>query len=151
MTYQTLEIERRSMRELLRIIEGLDDKTNRLFAVWCAREALKLIEDPDPRSLAGLGVAERFANGEASLDELRAASAAAYDASAAADAALDASAAAYAASVAAAYYAAYAAANAARAAASVVADYAAAAYADVRKAQIEKLREWITLQRCQKA
>lgn len=48
----------------------LDDRTNRLFAVWCAREALKLVENPDPRSVAACDVAERFANGEATDEEL---------------------------------------------------------------------------------
>jgi hypothetical protein len=56
----------------------LDDKTNRLFAVWCAREALKLIKDPDPRSIAACDVAEKFALGSATKEELAAAWAAAW-------------------------------------------------------------------------
>jgi hypothetical protein len=56
-----------------------DDRTLRLFAVWCARNTPladgrktgNLITDP--RSLAALDVAERFANGKASADELAAA------------------------------------------------------------------------------
>jgi hypothetical protein len=56
----------------------LDDRTLRLFAVWCAREALNLIDSPDPRSIAACDVAERFANGEATADELAAARAAAW-------------------------------------------------------------------------
>ena len=63
-----------------------DDRTLRLFAVWCARNTPlpdgrktgNLITDP--RSLAALDVAERFANGTASRDELDAARAAAGDA-----------------------------------------------------------------------
>lgn len=55
----------------------LDDRTLRLFAVWCAREALKLIPNPDPRSVAACDVAERFANGEATQTELVAARSAA--------------------------------------------------------------------------
>jgi len=55
----------------------IDERTARLFAVWCARETLKLISDPDPRSVAACDVAERYANGEATADELAAASAAA--------------------------------------------------------------------------
>ena len=51
----------------------IDAKTLRLFAVWCAREALKLIDKPDPRSIAARDVAERYANGEATADELAAA------------------------------------------------------------------------------
>ncbi len=53
------------------------EKTLRLFAAWCAREALKLIDDPDPRSLAACDVAERHANGKATVEELAAALAAA--------------------------------------------------------------------------
>ena len=51
----------------------IDDRTLRLFAVWRAREALKLVANPDPRSVAACAVAERFANGEAGVDELAAA------------------------------------------------------------------------------
>ena len=67
----------------------LDDRANRLFAVWCVRESLKLTDDPDPRSVAVCDVAERYANGQATDDELAAAWAAARDAawSAAGDAA----------------------------------------------------------------
>ena len=50
--------------------EFLSDRDLRLFAVWCAREALSLINSPDPRSVAACGVAERYANGEASQEEL---------------------------------------------------------------------------------
>ncbi len=51
----------------------IDDKTLRLFAVWCARRALALIANPDPRSIAACDVAERYANGEATSEELAAA------------------------------------------------------------------------------
>ena len=64
----------------------LDDKTNRLFATWCAREALKLIENPDPRSIEACNVAEKFANGNATIEDLNAANATAYAAAYAADA-----------------------------------------------------------------
>ena len=57
--------------------EFIDAKTLRLFAVWCAREALKLVDSPDPRSVAACEVAERYANGQATRDELSAAGAAA--------------------------------------------------------------------------
>ena len=53
--------------------EFLSDRDLRLFAVWCAREALSLIDSPDPRSVAACDVAERYANGEASQEELAAA------------------------------------------------------------------------------
>jgi hypothetical protein len=89
----------------------LSDKTARLFAVWCAREAIKVSGWGDPRSLKAIEVAEAFAHGKAAKTEL----AAAYAAAAAADAA--------------AYAAAYAAAAAAYAAAAAAAAYAAAAAA----------------------
>ncbi len=62
----------RRMR-LVRRIETWNDSTLRLFAVWCAREALKLVENPDPRSINACDVAERYANGDATMDELDAA------------------------------------------------------------------------------
>ena len=57
----------------------LDDRTLRLFAVWCARQVQPLMQDE--RSLAALDVAERHANGQASDEELRVARDAALDAS----------------------------------------------------------------------
>jgi hypothetical protein len=50
--------------------EFMSEKDMRLFAVWCAREALKLVEDPDPRSIEACNVAERYADGEATKEEL---------------------------------------------------------------------------------
>jgi len=61
----------------LRAVEG-HDKEIRLFAVWCARQVQHLMADP--RSLAALDVAERFANGEATEEEREAAGTAAWDA-----------------------------------------------------------------------
>ena len=52
---------------------ALDDKSLRLFAVWCARSC----SPKDPRSVGAIDVAERFANGEASEKDLTAAWAAA--------------------------------------------------------------------------
>ena len=63
----------------------MSDKDMRLFAVWCAREALKLLKNPDPRSLNACDVAERFANGQATSDELDAARDAAWSAAMDAD------------------------------------------------------------------
>ena len=54
----------------------------RLYAVWCARQVQHLMSDP--RSVAALDVAERYANGKATADELAAARAAAWAAEAAA-------------------------------------------------------------------
>jgi hypothetical protein len=61
----------------LRAVRG-HDRELRLYAVWCARQVQHLLTDP--RSIAALDVAERFANGEASQQELDAARAAARDA-----------------------------------------------------------------------
>jgi hypothetical protein len=52
----------------LRAVEGEDRKV-RLFAVWCARRVQHLMTDP--RSLKALDVAEAYANGTATLEELR--------------------------------------------------------------------------------
>ena len=52
-------------------VEPKYDATWRLFTVWCARQVQHLMKDP--RSLAALDVAERFARGEATEQELAAA------------------------------------------------------------------------------
>ena len=65
----------------LRAVEGRD-KEIRLFAVWCARQVQHLLTDK--RSLATLDVAERFANGQTTKEELVAARAAARNAASAA-------------------------------------------------------------------
>ena len=54
----------------LRAVEG-HGREIRLYAVWCARQVQHLMTDP--RSIAALDVAERFANGEATQGELDAA------------------------------------------------------------------------------
>ena len=92
----------------------MSNKDMRLFAVWCAREALKLVENPDIRSIEACNIAEKYANGLVNKEEL----AAAYDAARAA---------AYAGCNAAANAAAYAACNAAANAAAYAACNAAAA------------------------
>jgi hypothetical protein len=61
----------------LRAVDGCDREI-RLYAVWCARRVQHLMADP--RSIAALNVAERFARGEASGEELAAAEAAAASA-----------------------------------------------------------------------
>ena len=61
----------------LRAVEG-HEREIRLYAVWCARQVQHLMTDQ--RSLDALDVAERFANGEATHQELIAAYDAAYDA-----------------------------------------------------------------------
>ena len=62
----------------------IDARTLRLFAVWCARRALAQLDNPDPHSVNACDVAERYANGEATLKELAAARAAAWAAASAA-------------------------------------------------------------------
>ena len=54
----------------LRAVDG-HAREMRLYAVWCARQVQSLMEDP--RSVTALDVAERYANGAASDDELAAA------------------------------------------------------------------------------
>ncbi len=49
----------------------LTDRELRLFAVWCARQVQHLLTDP--RSINAIDVAERYANGEATDEELAAA------------------------------------------------------------------------------
>lgn len=57
-----------------RAVKGEDARIRR-FAVWCARQVQHLMTDP--RSVDALTVAERYADGLATNDELRAAEAAA--------------------------------------------------------------------------
>ena len=64
----------------MRKVDTWNYRTVRLFSVWCAREALKLVDNPDQRSVTACDVAERYANGEATEKELYAARAAARDA-----------------------------------------------------------------------
>ena len=101
----------------------VSEKLMRLFAVWCARQVQHLMEDE--RSITAVNVAEAFANGEATREELDAARAAAW--AAAGDAAR---AAAWAAAWAAAGDAAWAAAR-------------AAAWAAARDAQEKRLRDMV--------
>ena len=61
----------------LRAVEGYDREI-RLYAVWCARQAQHLMTDQ--RSIAALDVAERYAHGNATDEELAAAWGAAWDA-----------------------------------------------------------------------
>ena len=65
----------------LRAVEG-EDRKIRLFTVWCARRVQHLMTDP--RSLQALDVAEAYANGTATLEELKEARDAAWAATRAA-------------------------------------------------------------------
>jgi hypothetical protein len=134
----------------------IDEKTLRLFAVWCARQTQHLMKDQ--RLLTALDVVEKFATGQATIEEFwqarRDAANAAAAASASASAAYASAYAANAAASAAAYASAsaYAAANAAAAAAAsaayasayaAVGAAASAAYAAARVAQEKKLIEML--------
>ena len=59
-----------SMR-LVRQVEAWNDKTLRLFACWCVRQIWPLLTDE--RSRNAVDVAEKYANGEATSEELAAA------------------------------------------------------------------------------
>ena len=58
-----------------RTVEWMIDVTRVLheFAIWCAKQALKLVGEPDPRSLEALKVKRLWLDGEATDDELKAA------------------------------------------------------------------------------
>jgi hypothetical protein len=128
-------------------VEPDHDRLWRLYAVWCARQAQHLM--PDQRSITALDVAEQYANGKATVDKLKTASADAYAANANAaayDSAAD-SAAAYASAASAAASAAsaaYAAAYAAAAAAASAVYDAAATMATANKNQCEKFLKLVT-------
>jgi hypothetical protein len=55
----------------------IDAPTLRLFAVWCARQALALMSQPDPYCVAACEMAERYLTGQATIAELGIAAAAA--------------------------------------------------------------------------
>ena len=82
--YRNLVHEKKDIIWLLCNKHFMSDRDMRLFAVWCAREALKLEAEPDERSVNACNVAEKFANGEATSEELAAAWAAAWAAAGAA-------------------------------------------------------------------
>ena len=67
---------------LMSKVGNWNDKNLRLFACWCVRQVWYLLDDA--RSKNATEVAERFANGEATQDELAAAWAAAWAAAGAA-------------------------------------------------------------------
>ncbi len=67
----------RSIR-LVKKIETWNDRNLRLFACWCVRQVWHLLKDE--RSKRSVEVAERYAIGEASIEELRVAMDAAWDA-----------------------------------------------------------------------
>ena len=70
----------KGLDDALSALQHVDDKAKvRRYRVWCARQVLHLMTDP--RLLAALDVAERYADGQVTDDDLSAAWIAAYDAS----------------------------------------------------------------------
>jgi hypothetical protein len=149
-------LESNGLDDALWCLRAVDyfDREIRLFAIACARDVQHLMRDD--RSIAALDVAERYANGKATENELKDAASDALDAAEAADAARVAAmeaawdaawVAAYAARRAArdaARYAAGSAANAAWVAASdAAADAANAAMSDIKAKQEQRFREMI--------
>ena len=104
------------------------------FACKCAEDALKLIDNPDKRSINAIKAKRKWLKGEISNEELDAAAKAAYTAADASKAADVAYTAVYAADVAAVYAAVYAAAYTADCAAAYTADVAdIVAYIEITK------------------
>jgi hypothetical protein len=60
--------------------ELVSERTMRLFAVWCYRQTLVFLPDQDKRCIEAANVAEKFANGEATIEELTAAGSAGWSA-----------------------------------------------------------------------
>ena len=102
--------------------EFIPEETLHEFAYRCAEEALKLVENPDPRSVAAIEAKRKWMRGEIGDEELAAARAATREAEAATWSAVDS--------------AAWAAARAARFAADADADFAA--WAAARAARFAK-------------
>ncbi len=77
----TTLIDRDGLDEALICLRAVDgrDKEIRLFAVWCARQVQHLMKDQ--RSIEAIDVAEKYAHGLATEDELTTAGAAAGSAS----------------------------------------------------------------------
>jgi len=78
-----LRVEKCPIQDRLWVVlreDCISRRTLRLFACWCARQALSQVAEPDPRSVAAIAVAERYANGEASAAELATAESAAWKA-----------------------------------------------------------------------
>ena len=73
------KIAAESMR-LLYCLGEITESNLRLFACDVAEDALSLVDSPDPRSLAAIEVARRYAAGDATQSELDAARGAAGDA-----------------------------------------------------------------------
>ena len=114
----------------------MSKKDLRLFSVQCARAALKLVGNPDIRSLKACDVAEMYAYGKATEKELTTAFYAAHDAYYAYTTTNTAAAAAYTAYAAAIY----------NAATYVAAYYAAYKHHNLAAMQLQKLKEYFIQQ-----
>jgi hypothetical protein len=77
---EIIESPYKCVAEQARLIRKFDtwtERSARLFACDCADEALKLVKEPDPRSIEAVRVARLYAIGETSKENLAAAWAAA--------------------------------------------------------------------------
>ena len=72
--WETCQMSKWMLWALGRTHAGKYEKELRLFACWCARQC----KQTDERCVAAIEVAERYAHGKATLDELDKARAAAY-------------------------------------------------------------------------
>jgi len=63
----------RSLEDIIWVVcrsEYMTDQDMRLFAVWCARQALKKVKTPDPIIMEICTIAESYAKGAEGADEL---------------------------------------------------------------------------------
>lgn len=63
----------RSKDDVIRVVcssKFMSERELRLFAIWCAREALKLVETPESASIEACNAAEQHVNGKATDEEL---------------------------------------------------------------------------------
>ena len=77
---QICDLDIPTMDRIWALCQLLPDREARLFACDCAARALSLVDNPDFRSMEAVTVARRYANGEATEAELKAAREAAREA-----------------------------------------------------------------------
>jgi len=70
---------------LLRVLDTWNERTARLFSCDCGEWALSLVPEPHPDSVNAIVVSRRFANGQATADELASAVRLAWSAARSAD------------------------------------------------------------------
>jgi hypothetical protein len=77
---QLASIPAKDRHWILVYASGATDRILREHACWCARQAFARVDNPDSRSIQAIEVSERFARGEATLEELKIAQKAAAEA-----------------------------------------------------------------------